>query len=74
MKRILIILFLLYIKANINALDSSFEMFRQFGNMSATSLIKTLEHDFDKKYINFFKDDKYKFTNNVNNIIKINKI
>ena len=31
---------------------------------------KTIEHDFDKKYINFFKDDKYKFTNNVNNIIK----
>ena len=31
-----------------NALDSSFEMFRQFGNMSATSVIKTLEHDFDK--------------------------
>ena len=31
-----------------NALDSSFEMFRNFGNMSATSVIKTLEHDFDK--------------------------
>ena len=32
-----------------DALDSSFEMFKWFGNMSATSVIKTLEHDFDKK-------------------------
>lgn len=31
-----------------NALDSSFEMFKNFGNMSATSVIKTLQHDFDK--------------------------
>ena len=30
------------------ALDSSFELFRNFGNMSATSVIKTLQHDFDK--------------------------
>jgi len=29
-------------------LDSSFELFRNFGNMSATSVIKTLQHDFDK--------------------------
>ena len=31
-----------------DALDSSFEMFKWYGNMSATSVIKTLEHDFDK--------------------------
>ena len=26
--------------------------------------------NFDRKYINFFKNDKYKFTDNINNIIK----
>jgi alkylresorcinol/alkylpyrone synthase len=31
------------------ALDSSFEMFRLFGNMSATSVIKTLQNDFMKE-------------------------
>jgi len=31
------------------ALDSSFEMFKNFGNMSATSVIKTLQYDFEKE-------------------------
>jgi len=29
-----------------------------------------LKINFDRKYINFFKNEKYKFTNNINNIIK----
>ena len=34
---------------SMDALDSSFEMFKWFGNMSATSVIKTLEYDFNKE-------------------------
>ena len=31
---------------------------------------KPVKINYDKKYINFFKNDKYKFINNVNNILK----
>ena len=32
-----------------DSLDSSLEMFKNYGNMSATSVIKTLQNDFDKE-------------------------
>ena len=38
--------------------------------ISKVNQYKPIKINFDKKYINSFKDDKYKFTNNINNIIK----
>jgi glycosyltransferase involved in cell wall biosynthesis len=38
--------------------------------ISKVNQYKPIKINFDKKYINSFKNDKYKFTNNINNIIK----